>query len=123
MQKIKLVNPIKINGKETKELPFDTLTFGSKEHERANRMTATVNQGTPVAQETDYNYHMIVAKIIVETSSQGEISVEDLERLRGVDLFKLQQEGRNFLLGVGGQEPETLDEPSEVTAESTKQAH
>jgi hypothetical protein len=122
MQKIKLVNPIKINGKEVKELPFDTQAFGVKELERANKMSAAANQGVAVVQETDYNYHMTIAKVIVESSSQGEIAVEDLDRLRGVDLFNLQQEGRNFLLGMGGQKTETLDAQSEITADSTEVA-
>ena len=82
---IKLKNPIKVDGKEVKELNFDTSLFGADDLERANKMVMKIiDSGT--VQESDYNYQFIIAKIIVEKSSGGKIRVEDLRRISGVDL-------------------------------------
>lgn len=118
---IKLKKPIKVDGKEVKELPFDTSVFGADDLERANKMAAKISD-TGTVQESDYNYHFIIAKVVVEKSSDGKISVEDLRRIKGVDLFTLQGKGRDFLLGLDTQAQETSDGVSEVIAESTKQA-
>lgn len=108
MKTIKLINALKVGGQDVKELPFDTSTFGTAQLARANRMAAEMNNGVFVpAQETDYSYHMAIAQIIVETSSKGEISTEDLKRIQGPDLFTLQRAGRDFLLESVSQDPET----------------
>jgi hypothetical protein len=117
MKTIKLVNPIKVNGKDVKELPFDTSTYGMAEHKRANKIAAEQNMGVYVpAQENDYNYHLAIAQIIIEKTSNGEISIEDLSRVTGTDLFRLQGEGRNFLFESVQQSQESSDAPSETTA-------
>ena len=106
MKTIKLINALKVGGNEIKELPFDTSTFGAEQMVRANRMAAEMNGSVFVpAQEVDYNYHLAIAQVIIETSSKGEISTGDLKRIQGTDLFNLQREGRDFLL-----ESVTLDQ-------------
>jgi hypothetical protein len=123
MQKIKLLKPLKVNGKELNELPFDTSSFGAAELTRANKMAAEANNGVFIpGQEIDYNYHLAIAQVIIETSSKGEISVDDLKRIQGADYFTLQREGRNFLLESVTPEQETSDEPSDTTADSSKPA-
>lgn len=117
---IKLSNPIKVDGKEIKEIPFDTSVFEADDLERANKMVMKINDGGTV-QETDYNYHFIIAKIIVEKSSEGKISVEDLQRIKGRDLFTLQGKGRDFLLGLDTPDQETSEGASDVIVDSTKQ--
>lgn len=117
---IKLVNPIKVDGKEVKELPFDTSLFGIAELERANKMAAQVSAGIMTAQETDFNYHFSVACLVVEKSSENKISVEDLRRVKGSDLFNLQSKGRDFLLESAIREQGSLGEESEDTEESSK---
>jgi hypothetical protein len=108
MKTIKLINPLKVSGEEIKELPFDTSTFGTAQLARANKMAVEANNGVFVpAQEIDYNYHLSIAQVIVETSSKGEISTDDLKRIQGPDLFALQREGRDFLLESVTQEVET----------------
>lgn len=117
---IKLQYPIKVDGKEVKELPFDTSTFGLSELTRANNMAAKQSAGIMTAQETDFNYHFAVACIVVEKSSENKISVEDLRRLKGSDLFNLQGKGRDFLLESAILEQETLEGESEAMEESSK---
>ena len=117
---IKLVNPIKVDGKEVKELPFDTSLFGIDEMERANLMVVKKNKGVITAQETDFNYHFIVASIVVEKSSESKITCEDLRRLKGTDLFNLQSKGRDFLLESAIHEQGILEGESEDTDESSK---
>ena len=117
MNTIKLKNPIKINGKEKKELPFDTSTFGMNELERANKLNTKAAGGVPVVQEVDYNYHLLIAMVIIETTTGGDISIDDLKsELKGHDLFKVQEAGRNFLLGLDTQNQEQSDEQPEITA-------
>ena len=117
---IKLANPIKVDGKEVKELPFDTSLFGIDELKRANAMAAKENKGVITAQETDFNYHFAVASLVVEKSSESKITCEDLRRLKGSDLFFLQSKGRDFLLESAIREQETLEGESEDTEEYSK---
>ncbi len=118
---IKIKNPIKVDGKTVKELPFDTETFSLEELERANKLLAKMGKGMSVM-ETDYDYHLIIARIIVEKSSGGKIAYEDLSRIKGSDLFALQRAGRDFLLESVAEAPDSTDGQSEATAESTQEA-
>ncbi len=117
---IKLKNPIKVDGKEVKELPFDTDVFTLEEMQRANRKLAKLKEVTYVA-EVDPDYQFIVASLIVEKTTQNKISSEDLSRLKGIDLFALMREGRDFLLESDEEVQENTVEQSEPIAESTEQ--
>lgn len=113
---IKLRNPIKVDGKLVKELPFDTDCYTMDEHKRANKKFLDQYQGGMFLQETTPEYHLIVARILIEKSSGGSIMYEDLERLKGVDIFAVQGEGRSFLLG-SEETSENSEEQSETIAE------
>ena len=117
---IKLKNPIKVDGKEVKELPFDTDVFTLEELQRANKKIAKLKEITYVM-ELDPDYQFIVASLIVEKTSKNEISSEDLSRLKGTDLFTLTREGRNFLLESDEEVQENTEKQSEPTVESTEQ--
>lgn len=117
---IKLKNPIKVDGKEVKELPFDTDVFTLEEMQRANRKLAKLKEVTYVV-EVDPDYQFIVASLIVEKTTKNKISSEDLSRLKGTDLFALTREGRNFLLESDGEVQENTEKQSEPIAESTEQ--
>lgn len=119
---IKLKNSLKVNGKDVKELQFDTDVFTIVELERANKKLAQLNKNAMFVQETDPDYHFIIASLIIEKSSNNEILSEDLRRLKGADLIQLQRYGRDFLLESVVQDQETSEEQSEVTAKSTEQA-
>jgi hypothetical protein len=116
---IKLKNPIKVDGKEVKELPFDTDVFGMDELDRANKKYART--GNTGVMEVDFAYHSIVARIVIEKSSKGKISYEDLSRLSGADTFILQRAGRDFLLESAEGLQESTEVQSEPTVESTEQ--
>jgi hypothetical protein len=117
---IKLKNPIKVDGKEVKELPFNTDVFTLEELQRANKKVAKLKEITYVM-ELDPDYQFIVASLIVEKTSKNKISSEDLSRLKGTDLFALTREGRNFLLESDEEVQENTVEQSEPIAESTEQ--
>ena len=119
MQKITLKNPIKVDGKEVKELSFDTDLFSIEDLERANKKLAKLNKNAMFVQETDPDYHFILACVIAEKTS-ANISAEDLRRLKGSDLIQLQRLGRDFLLESVTQQQETSDVESEVIAGSSK---
>ncbi len=117
---IKLKNPIKVDGKTVKELPFDTDVFTLEEMQRANKQLSRVKEVSYVV-EVDPDYQFIVASLIVEKTSGNKISSEDLSRLKGVDLLTLTREGRNFLLGLDEEVQENTEKQSEHTVESTEQ--
>lgn len=116
---IKLKKSIKVDGKEIKELPFDTDVFGMDELERANKKYART--GNTGVMEVDFTYHAIVARIVIEKSSKGKISYEDLSRVSGADTFILQRAGRDFLLESAEGMQENTEEQSEPTAVSTQE--
>ena len=117
---INLKNPIKIDGKMVKELPFDTDVFTLEEMQRANKRLAKLKEVSYVV-EVDPDYQFIVASLIVEKTSKNKISREDLSRLKGADLFALLREGRNFLLESDEEVQENTVEQSEPIVESTEQ--
>ena len=118
---ITLKKAIKVDGKEVKELPFDTDVFGLEELERANKKLSALQKTGFFVQETDPDYHLIVARIVIEKSSKGKISYEDLARVKGADLFVIARAGRDFLLESAGEVQENTEKQSEDIAESTEQ--
>lgn len=118
---IKLKNPIKVDGKTVSELKIDTEVFSLEELERANKKLAEKGKAMSI-QETDFDYHLIVARILIEKTSKGKIAYEDLARVKGSDLFQLQRAGRDFLLeSVAEEATENTEEQSEPIAESTQE--
>lgn len=112
---IVLKNPILVDGKEYAELPFDTSCYGASEHRLANKRFKEEIQGG--VQEVDFDYHLIIAKTIIEASSHGDITYDDLSRIKGSDLFKVQKAGRNFLFESEAEVQAISGEQSEAIAE------
>lgn len=122
MEKLKLSNPILINGKKVKELTYDAsaITVGMFAEAEARKLKATTAKagGSAGAFELDYTLHLylgIMAVIAVNT----EIDVTDLERITGPDVMALMRIGRNFTTGrlVETSEESNSDELSETTPE------
>lgn len=97
---LKLDTPIEINGKKVEELAYDTEEITSEMFihaaSMANEKSRKMGCQYITIIESDYNVHLylgMMAVIAVDTS----IDILDLERLKGKDVIKLAQVGRNFI--------------------------
>jgi len=124
MNVIELKKPLMINGQNRKELTYDfdnlTCEAYSLAFAFADAKTLEATQaGKPSAaiMEQNGNLHMYLTMQAIITANP-EISIDDLERIKGFDLVTLTQLGRNF---INGRWEETSDlddsgEESEHTA-------
>lgn len=105
---IKLHNKLLINGTAVSKLNYDTDEITVEHFTKAEGMKAQSLQkqsGTmlvsPVA-ETDYSMHLylgFMAIIALAEKEQKSIDINDLKRVKGHDLKKIMEVGRNFMLG------------------------
>lgn len=106
-KKIKLHNPIMVNGEKVTVLEYNTEEITVEHFAKAEGLKASSLQKqtgsmlvSPVA-ETDYSMHLYLGFMaIIAVSEQGEnvIDVSDLKRIKGHDLKKVMEIGRNFML-------------------------
>lgn len=105
--KIKLHNPILVNGQKVNELEYDTEKITVEHFTKAEGLKASSLQKqsgsmlvSPVA-ETDYSMHLYLGFMaIIAVSEEGDntIDVSDLKRIKGHDLKRVMEIGRNFML-------------------------
>lgn len=122
---IKLKTPIIVNGQQVAELTYDTdeITAGLfSTADTRRRISAGVKNVTIVpTAEFDFPLHPYLGyAAIIAVNPQYDFS--DLERVKGKDMLKIMEIGRNFILQSEGSGQSTSDEPSEITAEPTTQA-
>lgn len=122
MEKLKLGTPLIINGKQYKELTYDTsaitVTMFAEAEARKLRATTAKAGGSAGAFELDYTLHIYLGMMAV-IAVNSEIDITDLERLSGYDVMALMRIGRNFTTSrlEETSEENSLDEPSEITDE------
>lgn len=122
---IKLEHPILVNGNQVEELTYDTdeITAGLfSAADTRRRISAGVKNVTIVpTAEFDFPLHPYLGyAAIIAVNPQYDFA--DLERVKGSDMLKIMEIGRNFILQSEGSEQKTSDEHSETTAEPTTQA-
>ena len=105
MNKIILNKPIMINGQEVKELTYDTaeITAGQFCEAEAYRFTAGGNKPVLTTYEFDHGLHLYLGMMAI-IAVNPHIDIKDLERIKGFDMVKLAQIGRNFILTGAGSE-------------------
>ena len=105
MNKIVLNKPIMINGKEVKELTYDTaeITAGQFCEAEADRFAASGNKPNLTTYEFDHGLHLYLGMMAI-IAVNPQIDVKDLERIKGFDMVKLAQIGRNFIMTGAGSE-------------------
>ncbi len=120
MNKIELRQPIMINGKEVKELTYDTAQITVRQFCEAETYSFTAGGNKPkiTTHEFDHGLHIYLGMYAV-IAVNPEIDITDLERIKGFDLIKLANIGRNFTLtGAGGSlEQSTSGDTSEIMPE------
>lgn len=119
-QTLTLKNPIKINGKNKKTFAYDYDEITCEQYIDATRRAS--QPGAIDMQEGDYAFHFYLgAELIV--ASNPEVDISDLERVKGYDVIRLVNIGRNFILSAEADlEDETSEEPSDSTQGSSTPA-
>ena len=125
MEVIKLISPLKVNGKELSELMCDMDAVDAEGFIRAEALSNAKrnNEGSVASMaEVDYGFHLYLAFEGVK-AAMPEVDTTDLERVKGRDLVQLMQVGRFFtLVADGGSEGSSSDAPSESSQESSTAA-
>lgn len=122
---LKLANPIMVNNQQITELTYDTneITGALFAEADIRRKVAagTKNVAIVPAVEFDFGLHPYMGfAAVIAINPQFDFS--DLERIHGIDMMKLMEIGRNFLLKSEESTPEPTDEQSETTAKLSTQA-
>lgn len=122
MNKIILRQPIMINGQEVKELTYDTseITAGMFCEAEAYKFAASGNKPILTTQEFDSGLHLYLGMMAI-IAVNPHIDVKDLERIKGFDMVRIAQVGRNFILmGAGAASDQNSSEGAfEITPESS----
>lgn len=126
---IKLTNPIAvaISGKEVKlsELHYNTDEITGAlfcEADSRRRFAAGgKNISIAPAAEFDYGLHLYLG-FAACVAVAPELDFSDLERIHGIDLVKIMEIGRNFIMQSEDSEESNSDEPTENIAEPSTQA-
>lgn len=125
MNKITLKNPIMINGKEVKELTYNTseITVGQFCEAEQYQFAAAGNKPTLTTYEFNNGLHLYLGMMAI-IAVNPEIDVRDLERIKGYDMIQMAMIGRNFILtGAGGaSDPSSSGDASETMPEHLTQA-
>lgn len=121
-----LKNPVMIDGKEVKEVTYDSneidgilfATAEAKKKAAAGMKNTTI---TPAA-EFDVGLHLYLGfAAIIAVNPSYDFS--DVERIKGRDVVEVMAIGRNFILtSEQGQQENDSGEPTETTPESTTPA-
>ena len=98
--KIKLFKPLLVNGTERNELTYDFEEIGINDFKQAGALASAIPgvAAESIKQmENDYNYHLYMGFAAICVVNK-DITMRDLERLKGLDLNQVQEKGRNFTL-------------------------
>ena len=124
--KLALKNPVMIDGKEVKEVTYDSneidgILFATAEAKKKAAAGMNNTTITPAA-ELDVGLHLYLGfAAIIAVNPSYDFS--DVERIKGRDVVEVMAIGRNFILtSEQGQQENDSGEPTETTPESTTQA-
>lgn len=119
MDTIKLRQPLKVNGKDLTELPYDfdliTVDGFIQAESRARKRGSGDGLAINVA-ENDYSFQLYLGFEAV-MAADPSIDITDLERLSGPDVMSVMRAGRFFILTSAGE-----DEGTEGSPESSSDA-
>lgn len=123
---LELQNPIKIDGKTVKKLNYDldeiTPELFAIAEAKKNSASSREAKGMSKALELDYSFHMYLGMAAV-IAVNDSYSMEDLERIKGHDIYEITKIGRSFLsVSEESSQEETSDEQLETMRESTTKA-
>ena len=116
MQTIKLQRPILVDGERIHELAYDTDAITAEQFIEAEAYAANVaaSRQRPYNKiaELDNGFHLALGMEAVIATNES-LSLEDLSRVRGFDLMRLMEIGRNFTMGSAEEDAAEETEPNE----------
>lgn len=121
-ESIHLSKPIEINGKQYSKLTYDCNEITAEMFNRASVLSASAGKQTGEANlsvmELDSSLHMYLGMMAI-IGVNPEIDIQDLKRIKGMDIVKIVRVGRNFITGSVEEnlEESSLDELSDGTPE------
>lgn len=118
-----LSKPILIDGKEVKELKYDTdlitTDLFSEAEGLKNKATRQASKGTFAgAMELDYSFHLYLGAAAV-VAANPTWTFEDVLRVKGHDIRKIIGIGRSFMTESDESVEDNSEEPSEIMSESS----
>lgn len=125
-ESIYLLKAIEINGKQYQNLSYDWDEITPGMFNKASALaTSSMRSGNANMNimELDSALHMYLGMMAI-IAVNPEIDVQDLERVKGMDVVKIVRIGRNFISrsAVESLEESNSDEPSDGTPEPSTQA-
>lgn len=129
----KLIKPLLVNGVERTELNYDFEEIDYITFKQAGSLASSVPgvtmDGNVKQMENDYNYHLYMGFAAIVAVNK-DITIRDLERLKGIDLNIIQESGRNFTMAylvgrvqsnvsANNSEQPTEDIANDTTAQSS----
>ena len=100
--KIQLLKPLLVNGKNQKVFKYDfeeiDIVLFKQAGGFAQRVPGLGMDGTVQIMENDYNYHLYLGFAAIAAVNK-DVTMRDLERIKGIDLHVIQEIGRNFTMG------------------------
>lgn len=125
-ESIHLSKPIEINGKQHKELTYDWDEITPGMFNRASSLATASNRTGDTnlsIMELDSSLHMYLGMMAI-IAVNPEIDIQDLQRIKGMDIVKIVVIGRSFITRSVGEnlEESNSDEPSEVMPEPSTPA-
>ena len=120
---IKLSNPIMINNKETTILTYDFKALDGEAYARADAYSANFAMSKSVKgsfQEFNYGFQLYLGYELIIAANK-DIDIEDLKRIKGLDIPKISRIGRDFLLLSAAESAKrTSADVTETTQEFSK---
>ena len=91
-----LKKPLKVDGEELKELPYDFESMTAGNMLRATRDMVAAGFPRASLQEFDADFHLFLFAKAVEIATKEKVSVPDVMRLSAADAIKGGTLARNF---------------------------
>ena len=98
--KIKLQEPITINGKQIKELEYDALQITAQQFSEACARSSAIDKNKSFSfkmRENDYSLHLYLGMFAI-IAVNPEIDITDLEQIKGFDVLAIADIGMLFTL-------------------------
>lgn len=98
--KITLLEPITINGKQVKELAYDALQITAQQFSEACARSSAIDKNKSFSfkmRENDYSLHLYLGMFAI-IAVNPDIDITDLERIKGFDVLAIADIGMLFTL-------------------------
>lgn len=121
VETLKLIQPLKVNGIERKELTYDIYALTVEDYANAEntkvKMLSEGSLGSGFVQ-TDFTLQICLGMQAI-AKVNNDISIDDLKRISGYDVVSLGSIGQRFFMKPAESESNISEKQPEVTQESS----